>query len=198
MSRKVDHQVEYTASGKGEGTAGGRVGAAERQARAVTSRRVVALRLREKAAATGESKACGGRQCMKRRGDRESKGAEDAEVWLQDYGLFLLESGLSREKGVAQAFPLLVRGKAKVKVAMQATLCRLLQVDGGFLGALIAENLKACVPIRWTSSPGSKVATVVAIITLSSRSRYPDSVYVDALCLFAAMMALSQGQELLY
>ncbi|KAI5080289.1 hypothetical protein GOP47_0005768 [Adiantum capillus-veneris] len=28
-------------------------------------------------------------------------------------GLFLLESGLSKEEGVAQAFPLLVRGKAK-------------------------------------------------------------------------------------
>ncbi|KAI5079181.1 hypothetical protein GOP47_0006852 [Adiantum capillus-veneris] len=41
-------------------------------------------------------------------------GAEDAEVWLQYYGLFLLESGLSREEGVVQAFPLLVRGKAKV------------------------------------------------------------------------------------
>ncbi|KAI5081413.1 hypothetical protein GOP47_0004596 [Adiantum capillus-veneris] len=38
---------------------------------------------------------------------------EDAEVWLQEYGLFLLESGLSREEGVAHAFPLLVRGKAK-------------------------------------------------------------------------------------
>ncbi|KAI5061750.1 hypothetical protein GOP47_0024255 [Adiantum capillus-veneris] len=41
-------------------------------------------------------------------------GVEDAEVWLQDYGLFLLESDLSREEGVAQAFSLLVRGKAKV------------------------------------------------------------------------------------
>ncbi|KAI5079029.1 hypothetical protein GOP47_0006700 [Adiantum capillus-veneris] len=42
------------------------------------------------------------------------RGAEDAKVWLQDYGLCLLESGLSREEGVVQAFPLLIRGKAKV------------------------------------------------------------------------------------
>ncbi|KAI5061240.1 hypothetical protein GOP47_0023745 [Adiantum capillus-veneris] len=76
--------------------------------------------------------------------------------------------------------------------------CGNLQVDGGFLGALIAENLKASVSIRWTSSPGLKVAMVVAIITLSSGSRCADSVYADALCLFAAMMALAQGQELLY
>ncbi|MCO5557957.1 hypothetical protein L7F22_011531 [Adiantum nelumboides] len=40
-------------------------------------------------------------------------GIEDAKTWLQDYGLFLLEIGLSEHEGVQQVFPLLVRGKAK-------------------------------------------------------------------------------------
>ncbi|KAI5071107.1 hypothetical protein GOP47_0013358 [Adiantum capillus-veneris] len=34
-------------------------------------------------------------------------------IWFMDYGLFLLESRLSKEEGVVQVFPLLVRGKAK-------------------------------------------------------------------------------------
>ncbi|MCO5595197.1 hypothetical protein L7F22_049236 [Adiantum nelumboides] len=38
-------------------------------------------------------------------------GVEDAKTWLQDYGLFLLKIGLSKDEGVQQVFPLLVRGK---------------------------------------------------------------------------------------
>ncbi|MCO5564968.1 hypothetical protein L7F22_018638 [Adiantum nelumboides] len=40
---------------------------------------------------------------------------EDAEVWLQDYGLFLLEMVLSEDEGVLQAFPLLL-DKVKQKL----------------------------------------------------------------------------------
>ncbi|MCO5607184.1 hypothetical protein L7F22_061377 [Adiantum nelumboides] len=40
-------------------------------------------------------------------------GDEDAETWLQVYGLFLLKVGLSEDEGMQQVFSLLMRGKAK-------------------------------------------------------------------------------------
>ncbi|MCO5583397.1 hypothetical protein L7F22_037308 [Adiantum nelumboides] len=40
-------------------------------------------------------------------------GVEDAKTWLQDYGLFLLKVGLSKDKGMQQVFPLLMQRMAK-------------------------------------------------------------------------------------
>ncbi|MCO5547700.1 hypothetical protein L7F22_001151 [Adiantum nelumboides] len=40
-------------------------------------------------------------------------GVEDVETWLQDYGLFVWESRLTREEDAVQVFSLLVRGQAK-------------------------------------------------------------------------------------
>ncbi|KAI5060473.1 hypothetical protein GOP47_0024893 [Adiantum capillus-veneris] len=91
--------------------------------------------------------------CMRLKVEQEGI-ARDSNQLDEDYGLFLLESGLSKEEGVAQDFPLLVRGKAKWSEVKQMMDNIKQSLDGDFR-AFVWEFDAIWSKLVKVTSPGS-------------------------------------------